>query len=49
VHAALAQAWGVQSLVDPGTQFPLPSHFDAPTRMALPPMQAAAAQVVPAV
>jgi hypothetical protein len=49
VQAPPAQAWGVQSLVLPGTQVPLPSHFDAAISVAVPPMQAAGAQVVPAV
>ena len=48
MQAALAQAWGVQSVVAPGTHVPASSHFDAATAVAVPALQAAAAQVVPA-
>lgn len=47
VQAALAQACGVQFVVEPGVHFPAPSHFETPTNMAVPVMQPAAAQVVP--
>jgi hypothetical protein len=48
VHAAPEQAWGVQSKDAPATQAPAPSHFEVPTRVAVPGVQAAVAQVVPA-
>ncbi len=48
MQAAPAQAWGVQSVEPPATQFPAPSHLDAPTSVAVPAVQAAAPQVTPA-
>jgi hypothetical protein len=47
VQAAFAQAWGAQLVVELGTHLPAPSHFETPTKVAVPVMQAAAAQVVP--
>jgi hypothetical protein len=49
LHAAFAQACGVQSIVVPVTHAPAPSHFEVPTRRAVPGVQVAAAQVVPAI
>ena len=47
VHAAFTQAWGAQVVLELGTHLPLPSHFETPTSVAVPAVQAAAAQVVP--
>jgi hypothetical protein len=48
VQAALAHACGVQSVVAPGTHCPALLHLDVATRVAVPGVQAAGAQVVPA-
>jgi hypothetical protein len=48
VQTAPTQACGVQSVVPPATQVPVPSHFEAPTSVAVPGVQAAAGpQLVP--
>lgn len=48
VHAPLVHACGVQSVGAPGAHVPAPSHLDVATRVAVPGMQAPAAQIVPA-
>ena len=47
VQAAAEQACGAQLVLAPGLQVPAPSHFETPSRVEVPAVQAAAAQVVP--